>query len=399
MAGDGRRTDAATMKRIDDMPDDHRGNAYEVVTAALAYNRFLAGKPAFNEIARVSWKLAQRPHPVRDVRVGHLPKSTAHELVRGKYSRVRRWDLVASLWATLAEIAERAGRDVSELISLEELRLHHDAVGRPPRPEAAPAARTADAGAAGEAAGGARVRSAPPVAQAGHDALPAPAGRTAAARLWLLADTRRRGGQAWWRPYGDVVPCYDEIRLTLEPELSVIKIYAPDRVPELLRTEYYAHIMAGIDFPGASDGKRARMVELCRRRQEILHRPDPPQLWVLLDERALRTALGGSFMMRGQLSRLIELARLRHITLQLVSAESAEHAVTEGPITIMQLPERHHPYLVYIQQRAYGLYPHESNDVDYFVHAFGELAISAAPPDKTVERLRGMLERPWATGG
>ncbi|MUN36823.1 DUF5753 domain-containing protein [Actinomadura litoris] len=381
------------MKRIDDMPDDHRGNGYETVIAALAYNRYLAGRPSYYEIARVSSKLAQRPLPVRGVTVGHLPKSSAHELMQGKYSRIRRWDLVASLWATLAEIAERRGADGPEPITLEELRLHHDAVGRPPRPRPAPAA-----GVAGVAEG-ARARLAPPAPPPACDALPGPGARMAVARLRLLAEARRRGGPAWWRPYGDVVLGHEEIRLTLEPELSVIRIYAPDRVPELLRTAYYAHEMAGADLPGASRRRRERRVELCRRRQEILHRPDPPQLWVLLDERALRTTPGGSFMMRGQLARLIELARLRHITLQLVPAKSAEHAVTEGPITIMQLPERHHPYLVYIEHPAYGLYPHESNDVDYFVHAFGRLAISAWPEEETVERLRGMLDRPWATDG
>lgn len=59
-------------------------------------------------------------------------------------------------------------------------------------------------------------------------------------------------------------------------------------------------------------------VEARMRRQEILTRPDPPQIWVLLDESILRRPVGDPTIMRGQLARMLEAADMPHVTIRII---------------------------------------------------------------------------------
>ncbi|QXJ21843.1 hypothetical protein AGRA3207_002744 [Actinomadura graeca] len=402
MSLDGAEPGTVTMKRIDGMPDEDRGSDYAQVLKVLVFNRSLAADPPYLRIDKVSLELARSSTPVHGVQVVHLPRSTANELMRGKPSRVRKLHLVESCWATIFEIAVRDGRDVTDMVPLADLRLHHQVAGRPPRPKSARPAQAGAADAAREALDGVCGASAVatyPGAPCAGPSRGTTGGRIESARILLLTEARERAEDAWWNSHRDVVPDYFEIYLTLEPGLSVIRTYAPSRIPGLLQTELYAHTMIALDLPEISVRERERMVALRMRRQEILHRPDPPRFWAVIDERALRTTDSMAFMMRSQLRHLIVLAQLEHVTIQLIHEESAQHAVTEGPITIMKLPESGTPDLVYIEQAAHGLYPHLSQDVDYFVHAVTRLAIKAWPAEESLERLRGMLDELENTDG
>ena len=54
------------------------------------------------------------------------------------------------------------------------------------------------------------------------------------------------------------------------------------------------------------------------KRQELLARPEPPQIWAVIDEGALRRPVGGRAVMREQMERLTWIAGRRHVTLQVV---------------------------------------------------------------------------------
>lgn len=60
------------------------------------------------------------------------------------------------------------------------------------------------------------------------------------------------------------------------------------------------------------------LAEVRLTRQRLLNRADPPQLWSVLDEAALRRAVGGPAIMRVQLNRLIEVSRLPNVKIQII---------------------------------------------------------------------------------
>ena len=60
---------------------------------------------------------------------------------------------------------------------------------------------------------------------------------------------------------------------------------------------------------------------------QILSRPDPPSLWVVIDEAVLRRPVGGAAVMRAQLDRLIDATGKPNITLQVLPFTAGAHPV------------------------------------------------------------------------
>lgn len=96
-------------------------------------------------------------------------------------------------------------------------------------------------------------------------------------------------------------------------------------MPGLLPTEDYARALIAVGHPGATGQEAGRLVQLRMARQQVLTRPDPPRLWMVLDEAVLRRHAGGPQVMRGQLGWLIEAAGLPHITLQVLPFSAGAH--------------------------------------------------------------------------
>src|SRR5438046_9717730 len=70
-----------------------------------------------------------------------------------------------------------------------------------------------------------------------------------------------------------------------------------------------------------------RRVTLRMQRQELLVRPQPTQLWAIVDEAVLRRPIGGVEVMRAQLEALIEATKLPNVRLQIMPFRSEERRV------------------------------------------------------------------------
>ncbi|WUH97918.1 helix-turn-helix domain-containing protein [Spirillospora sp. NBC_00431] len=96
---------------------------------------------------------------------------------------------------------------------------------------------------------------------------------------------------------------------------SQIKMYYHYLIPGLFQTEPYAREVL-------KAGKRADKIEelVTTRlgRQELLHKENPPNIVVLLDESVLRKIVGDREITRHQLKHLLSLIKEPHITIQVV---------------------------------------------------------------------------------
>jgi Domain of unknown function (DUF5753) len=70
---------------------------------------------------------------------------------------------------------------------------------------------------------------------------------------------------------------------------------------------------------------------------------------VVIDEGALRRPVGGRAVMRAQLHRLIQVAELRHITIQVVPFSRGGHAAADGSFTMLRFGADDVPDVVYIE--------------------------------------------------
>jgi len=213
-----------------------------------------------------------------------------------------------------------------------------------------------------------------------------------AERDTMLALAAQANVPAWWHAYGDVVPDWLHTYLGLEQAASVIRGYEVQFVPGLLQTREYARAVVALGHPDATEAQLQRRVELRMHRQRVLYGPRPPHLWAVIDEAALRRPVGGAETMRGQLRHLIAACEMPHVTVHVMPFAAGGHAAAGGPVTLVRLPERELPDVIYLEQLIGASYPAERDDVEHYRHVIDRLVTDAAPSSSTRAILLGLLE-------
>ncbi|RBQ17413.1 transcriptional regulator [Spongiactinospora rosea] len=211
-------------------------------------------------------------------------------------------------------------------------------------------------------------------------------------RATLLELAQHANTPGWWSAYSDVTPHWLHAYLGLEQAASLIRTYEVQFVPGLLQTADYARAVIALGDIFVSQARIDRGVELRMGRQQILHAAHPPRLWAVLDEAVLRRPIGGSTVMRAQVRHLMEAAELPHVTIQILPFSAGGHAASGGPVTILRLPERDLPDVVYLEQLASATYPDRPADVSHYTHVMNRLATEAAPAVETPDFLRRILK-------
>ncbi|MGN9811292.1 helix-turn-helix domain-containing protein [Micromonospora sp. BQ11] len=208
----------------------------------------------------------------------------------------------------------------------------------------------------------------------------------------LLKLARDANSPGWWHRYTDVLPTWFQAYLGLEAAASLIRTYEVQFVPGLLQTRDYARAVVLLGHGRAAPGEIERRVELRMQRQHLLRRDNPPQLWVVLDEAALRRPIGGPEVMRGQVEALIEATKSSHIRLQVIPFAAGGHAAAGGAFTILRFGDAELPDIVYIEQLTSALYLDKRDDLDYYAVAMERLCVEAEPPERTQEILHRILD-------
>ncbi|MFY1703971.1 helix-turn-helix domain-containing protein [Micromonospora sp. WMMA1923] len=215
-------------------------------------------------------------------------------------------------------------------------------------------------------------------------------GEEAEAVIEVARQAKQRG---WWQQYSDVLPTWFTTYVGMESEASVLRIYECQMVHGLLQTEDYARaVFHGAPVP-MRDGEVERQVSLRMERQVILGSEDQPALRVILDEGAVRRAVGGPKVLRGQIDRLLQESERRLIQIQLLPFGAGTGF--DGSFTILDFPPLPAPYpdaaedrLVYIDTLTGALYLERPAEVAAYATAFEQLCAVALSPSETRDTLR-----------
>lgn len=210
-------------------------------------------------------------------------------------------------------------------------------------------------------------------------------------RAAFLSLARQANEPGWWHQYGDLLPSWFETYLGLEQAAEIIRTYEAQFVPGLLQTPDYARAVILLGHGQEPSAEVDRRVALRMRRQDILTRPEPPTLWAVIDEAALRRPIGGERIMRGQIEHLIRIAELPNVTVQLLPYSVGGHAAAGGPFTIVRFPESDLPDVVYLEQLTSALYLDKRNDLDQYQAVMNLLSVQAATPQDTTQLLRELM--------
>src|SRR5580658_6016498 len=178
----------------------------------------------------------------------------------------------------------------------------------------------------------------------------------------VLIDMAREGHRkGWWSIYDDVLPSGFDIYVGLEAEASGLRSYETDVVHGLLQTTDYA-------------------VAVLR------------DLWLILDEGAIRRNIGGTKVMRPQLEHLIQASRWSNVTLQILGFESGAHAGLVGPFSILEFPERDDSDVAYTESVGGMIYLEKEREVRTCAEAFDRMRAAALSPAASVELIQQVLE-------
>jgi hypothetical protein len=208
-------------------------------------------------------------------------------------------------------------------------------------------------------------------------------------RLVMLA--RQANTPGWWSKYGDIMADWFESYLGLEMAASVIRTFELQFVHGLFQTEDYARAVTLLGHTGSSGEEIDRRVSLRLKRQDLLTSPNPPQVWSVLDEGALRRPVGGRRVMRAQLSRLAEVAQMmRNVTIQVVPFDRGGHAAAGGSFTVLRFSEPEVPDVVYIEQLTSALYLDKREDVDHYMEVMNHLSTEALTPVESMRYITDM---------
>ncbi|MEU8727895.1 MULTISPECIES: helix-turn-helix domain-containing protein [Streptomyces] len=218
------------------------------------------------------------------------------------------------------------------------------------------------------------------------------AGDEVAAFVALAEEANQPG---WWQRYHDVLPDWFSLYVSLEGAARIVRSYEPHFVPGLLQTEDYARsvLEAGTIGNAGADAVE-RHVSLRMERQRLLDRPDPPHLWVVMDETVLKRPVSiHGRVMREQLDKLLEFAGRDRVTLQVAEFEDGPHPGTYAPFTLFRFAEPELPDMVFTEYLTGALYLDSRTEVSAHLEVLDHMTARAASTQRTEKILREYREK------
>jgi len=197
--------------------------------------------------------------------------------------------------------------------------------------------------------------------------------------------------RAWWQDYKEVDPTYRTL-VGLEAAAVSIRQHESILVPGLLQTPEYARAVTRAVQPDLDIGGVEQRVEIRQGRQAVLTSANPPKFWVVLDEAAVRRAVGGTAVMQEQIRRIVEWADLPNITVQVIPFDAGAHGAMDGAFEILEFSQREVLDVVYIEGMAGGLYLDRDENLIRYRSTFDHLRAIADSPAASSARLVRVAE-------
>ncbi|MFC8662481.1 helix-turn-helix transcriptional regulator [Streptomyces sp. NPDC057199] len=144
------------------------------------------------------------------------------------------------------------------------------------------------------------------------------------------------------------LPAWFQQVAELEARAVEICTFHTHSVHGLLQTEAYARAVLGtLDRSDLDDRTTVRLA-----RQRIFEKNEPPVLWAVISEAALRQEIGGRETMRGQLAHLLAFEHNPRINIQVLPFSVGAHAGLTGSFTLFRFAGD--PAIVYTEHYGSG---------------------------------------------
>lgn len=190
------------------------------------------------------------------------------------------------------------------------------------------------------------------------------------------------------RVSSEPVPEWIRTYVSAEREAESIQKFEVELVPGLLQTEAYTRAVTLAADPTRKKEDVERLVGIRRERQRRLHGERPPRLHVVMNEAVIRRLVGGSSVLRDQLERLVELAALPTVSLQLLPFDVGAHAAMGTSFSVLALPAPQSAQVVYMEDIWSGTYVSRPEEITAYTDCFERLCTSALDERATVSMIK-----------
>jgi len=214
-----------------------------------------------------------------------------------------------------------------------------------------------------------------------------------AQRAELLTVLREASQRGWMQPHRSDLPDIYSDFISFEAEAGSISNYESLFIPGLLQTEDYARAVIRGTLPHATAEQVESRVAARIERQALLTRETPPRLWAIMDEAAIRRAVGGHQVMGEQLARITETATLPNITAQVIPYDAGAHPGRPGSFIVLEFPDPADQSLIYIDSMAGDLFLEGDAEIRRYTLMFEHLRAAALRPDESIALVARVAEQ------
>jgi transcriptional regulator with XRE-family HTH domain len=184
-------------------------------------------------------------------------------------------------------------------------------------------------------------------------------------------------GKGWWTAYkGPMEPGALSLA-ELEASAAALRVHQSLFVPGLFQTAAYTQAIFNSPKLGFENIEEA--MKFRRERQHILTCENPPTVHAVIHEAALHMRFGGPQIMREQMLRLIELARLPTVTIQIYPFSAQAHAALSGNFVHI-IPSASQLSTVVLEQPTGARYLSEQAQLQKYSEMFDRLVENALAP-------------------
>ena len=191
----------------------------------------------------------------------------------------------------------------------------------------------------------------------------------------------------WWQqlrlPYSTYIG--------LEADAVSISDFGLGFMPGLLQTADYARAIVLAAVHGWEPDVVEQRLRGRMARQRRLHAEDAPHFEAVIDESVLHRVVGGHAVMRAQLERLLELAELPNVTLQVIPYDAGALPAGNNKFIILRFAPPDVTDMVYVEGLTGDLYIDTPGEVETYSNAFRALTELAASADETREIIAAMI--------
>jgi len=209
-------------------------------------------------------------------------------------------------------------------------------------------------------------------------------------KLVELARAARK--PSWAYPYRDIVTPQFLQFIEYESATSIRREFDNVLVPGLLQTSEYAESIIRQYVDKIPTKKLQRLVEVRIKRQELLTAPaNPPLLFFILDEAVVHRHVGSADIRRRQIQHLIDLAKMPHLTIEIIPFSAGAHPAMERRFVALEFPDPTDDDILYLESTLDEEIIGQGEEVLRYREAFEQLRKISLGPGNSVSYLEKLV--------